>query len=205
MKIFKNRFLLTVLTVICVMVSTMSVAVSAAENEIAFYAADDFTVSTVVLAIFDMAGVDFGQPEIQQATRYCKGEPGYLSEDKTIFLVNDTFIENALAVFESDESIYNWKPESYYLTEYGHKYYSVPISTDGLTADPEIIFTAVYYGKTSGDTMPTTDLTSAVNAKMMSSVLDEVLDLLPVVVVVIVGFVGLRKGIGFLQGILHNA
>lgn len=204
MKILKNRFLLTVLTLVFLVVPMMILSVSAAETEIAFYEVEDFTVSKVVLAIFDMAGVEFTQPNLQKACLNCKGEPGYLSEDKSIFLVDGGTFENALSVFE-DESISNWKPENYYLDEYGGKYYSVPIDTGGLTADTEITFTAVYHRAIPDDKTADTDLATVVSPEMISSVLDEILDLLPVVVVVIVGFVGLRKGISFLEGILHSA
>lgn len=43
------------------------------------------------------------------------------------------------------------------------------------------------------------------NAIALSGVLDEVIGLLPVVIPVVVTFIGLRKGIGFLQSILHSA
>lgn len=48
-------------------------------------------------------------------------------------------------------------------------------------------------------------LDGVVTAEMMSGVLNEVIGLLPVVVPVMIGFIGLRKGISFLQGILHSA
>lgn len=205
MQIFKNRIFLMVITLTFLVVPMMVVSVSAAENDISFYEVEDFDVSKVVLSIFDMAGVDFDQEKYQKALVFCNDLPGYLSEDKTIFLVDGGFFENALSVFDNDASIYDWKPESYYLDEYGDKYYSVPVATDGLTPDTEVCFTAVYHGKNSGSATMDTDLASVVNADMMSSVLNEILDLLPVVLVVLVGFVGLRKGISFLQTILHGA
>lgn len=48
-------------------------------------------------------------------------------------------------------------------------------------------------------------LDGVVTAEMMSGVLDEVIGLLPVVIPVMIGFIALRKGISFLQGILHSA
>lgn len=55
--------------------------------------------------------------------------------------------------------------------------------------------------------METTAATLAgiVTPEMMSGVLDEVIGLLPVIVPVMIGFIGLRKGISFLQGVLHSA
>jgi hypothetical protein len=39
----------------------------------------------------------------------------------------------------------------------------------------------------------------------MSGVLDEVIGLLPVCIPVMIGFIGLRKGISFIQSVLHSA
>lgn len=48
-------------------------------------------------------------------------------------------------------------------------------------------------------------LQGIVTADMISGVLDEIVGLLPVIVPVMIGFIGLRKGISFLQGVLHSA
>lgn len=48
-------------------------------------------------------------------------------------------------------------------------------------------------------------LASVVTTDMLSGVLDEIIALLPVVIPVMIGFIGLRKGISFLQGVLHSA
>ena len=50
-----------------------------------------------------------------------------------------------------------------------------------------------------------TGLSGIVTTQMMSGVLDEILGLLPVVIPVMIGFIGLRKGISFLQRVLHSA
>jgi hypothetical protein len=43
------------------------------------------------------------------------------------------------------------------------------------------------------------------NAIALSGVLGEIVDLLPIVIPVMVGFIALRKGIGFIQSVLHGA
>ena len=48
-------------------------------------------------------------------------------------------------------------------------------------------------------------LASIVTAEMIGGVLDEIIALLPVILPTMIGFIGLRKGISFLQGILHGA
>lgn len=50
-----------------------------------------------------------------------------------------------------------------------------------------------------------TTLSGIVTADMIGGVLDEIVALLPVVVPVMIGFIGLRKGISFLQSVLHGA
>ena len=49
------------------------------------------------------------------------------------------------------------------------------------------------------------DLSSIVTAEMLGGVLDQIVGILPVVIPVMIGFIGLRKGISFLQGVLHSA
>lgn len=48
-------------------------------------------------------------------------------------------------------------------------------------------------------------LAGIVTGEMISGVLDEIVAILPVVVPVMIGFIGLRKAISFLQGVLHSA
>ena len=49
------------------------------------------------------------------------------------------------------------------------------------------------------------DLSTVVTAEMLEGVLSQVVGLLPVVLPTMIGFIGLRKGISFLQGVLHSA
>lgn len=48
-------------------------------------------------------------------------------------------------------------------------------------------------------------LSKIVTADMLQGVLSEIVDLLPVVVPVMIGFIAIRKGIAFVQHILHAA
>lgn len=48
-------------------------------------------------------------------------------------------------------------------------------------------------------------LSGVVTAEMMGGVLDEVIGLLPVTIPVMITFIGLRKGIGFIGSVLHSA
>ncbi|MBP3831459.1 MAG: hypothetical protein ILA02_03705 [Clostridia bacterium] len=48
-------------------------------------------------------------------------------------------------------------------------------------------------------------LKTIVTAEMLKGVLDEITGLLPIVIPVMIGFIAIRKGIAFLQHILHSA
>lgn len=50
-----------------------------------------------------------------------------------------------------------------------------------------------------------TMLGDIVTSTMLNGVLDQVIDLLPVVLPVMITFVGLRKGISFVMSMLHSA
>ena len=50
-----------------------------------------------------------------------------------------------------------------------------------------------------------TSLKDIVTADMLGGVLNEIVGLLPVVIPVMITLIGLRKGISFLQGVLHSA
>lgn len=48
-------------------------------------------------------------------------------------------------------------------------------------------------------------LDTIITADMLGGVLDEITGLLPIVLPVMIGFIALRKGIAFVQSILHSA
>lgn len=48
-------------------------------------------------------------------------------------------------------------------------------------------------------------LSKIVTAEMLQGVLSEITSLLPVVIPVMIGFIAIRKGISFVQHILHSA
>lgn len=48
-------------------------------------------------------------------------------------------------------------------------------------------------------------LSAIVTADMLQGVLTEIVDLLPTVIPVMIGFIAIRKGISFVQHILHAA
>lgn len=48
-------------------------------------------------------------------------------------------------------------------------------------------------------------LKNALTGVDLTTVLSEVTDILPIVIPVMIGFIAIRKGLGFLQGVLHSA
>lgn len=48
-------------------------------------------------------------------------------------------------------------------------------------------------------------LATVITSKMLQGVLDEILGVLPVCIPVMITFIALRKGIAFIQSILHSA
>ena len=48
-------------------------------------------------------------------------------------------------------------------------------------------------------------LAEIVTAEMLSGVLEEITGLLPIVIPVMITFIAIRKGIAFVQSILHSA
>lgn len=51
----------------------------------------------------------------------------------------------------------------------------------------------------------TTMLSSVITSSMLQGVLDEIIGVLPVCIPVMITFIALRKGIAFIQSILHSA
>lgn len=49
------------------------------------------------------------------------------------------------------------------------------------------------------------NLADVVTEEMLNGVLDQVIGLLPVLLPVMITFIGFRKGISFIQGVLHAA
>ena len=48
-------------------------------------------------------------------------------------------------------------------------------------------------------------LAGVVSAELLEGVLDEIISILPVCIPVLISFIGIRKGIAFVQSILHSA
>lgn len=215
MKIQKSRLaaILTVLVLVCSMAATMVIPASADEVTQTFYYVESVHMSALAPAVWKAAGCDAEhgsgdwQAVVQKLGAY---SDGLLSEDKSVFLLDYNYIpyfceQHGLVCTENN--ILSWEPEEYYGD---HEYFAVPIDTSNMEYDSDIDYELVFHSAaSSGSDTPvetaSSGLASIVNKEMLSGVLDEVINLLPVVIPVMIGFIGLRKGISFLQSVLHSA
>lgn len=197
MTIKKSRLaaLITVMLVFSIMISLLVVPASAATYDLEF-------------AVYDVPGVDFIASFLQE---------------NNVPLLEASYLEMAQNIAESQETVV--------VDKAGNVYYEISLkrllSFGGYKVDVEDVSPVTYYTQAdipyrlyrTGYKLPddavfknnltvlykTPSLTDTVNADMTNGVLDQIIDLLPIVLVVIIGFIGLRKGIAFLQTVLHRA
>lgn len=218
MKIQKSRVtaIISILVLVCSMVAVMAIPASAAEL-LQCYLVNDVPLDDVALAVFRDAGCksDFTSSDFMSAVTgvfMADTISGFMPDDKSVFLINAVFItsfENAhnlfcgCDLFDMSDDRYS----AYFNQDDDYDYFAVSVDAANLEYEGSII-TFEYTGSVSPTpTTPTTDsdLSKVVNKEMLTGVLNEVTSLLSIVIPVAVGFIGLRKGISFLQSILHGA
>lgn len=192
-------------------------------TECEFSYVDSVPSATVAPALWKLAGCSESLPASSAQTvlneRVGAAVDGYISSDKTAFILNHDYLAMFLQSHDELSTTHNilgWKPTESYTGGEG-KYFAVPIDTSGLTYDPDSAETFVFHSAAAPEPEPTApaqepstpastaDLAKIVSSENLSSVFDEVKSLLPVVCAVIVGYIGLRKGISFLQSVLQSA
>lgn len=228
---FQNERLRTMLCAVLALflvTGSMILPAFAAEQNVNFSYVDRVPSATVAPALWKLAGCSESLPgssaQMVLNDRIGANVDGYISSDKKTFILNHDYLD--LFLLSHDElstthNILGWQPTESYTGGEG-EYFAVPIDTSGLTYDPDSAETFVFRSAAAPEpstpasepTVPapepstpasTTDLAKIVSSENLSSVFDEVKSLLPVVCVVIVGYIGLRKGISFLQSVLHSA
>lgn len=219
MKIQKSRItaIISVLVLVCSMAAVMVIPAAAAET-VTFYTVYNVPVEDVVLAVFQQVGCeqDFREDCKKASISVFLAETmdGFVSKDGSVFVVDSNYLEYFVTVHSNccDCGIYEEFHElpSCYTDSSDNEYLAVPLDVSGFERSGDaVIFT--YSGPdTSTPSVPTTPptdsgLSKVVNKEMLTGVLNEVTSLLPIIIPVIVGFIGLRKGISFLQSILHGA
>lgn len=214
--------LCAVLSVILV-TGSMILPAFAAEQNVNFSYVDSVPSATVAPALWKVAGCSESLPvssaQMVLNERVGAAVDGYISSDKKAFILNHDYLDMFLQSHDELSTTHNilgWQPTESYTGGEG-EYFAVPIDTSGLTYDPDSAESFVFHSAAAPEPEPTApaqepstpdltaDLAKIVSSENLSSVFDEVKSLLPVVCAVIVGYIGLRKGISFLQSVLHSA
>lgn len=211
MNIQKSRLaaLLSAMLIVCMMTAMLVVPASAAEVEETFVAYSVLTKDIIYTTLkendFPLKAASYADmvTEMMQASG--------IADDKT----NSVYVGQNTGIVATNANVGQWYfaaySERYFppvlFEEYSEeldiniKYYSVgnfnlsgyePAGSDDITATIEV-------------PDPPSGISAVVTKEMLSGVLDEIVALLPVVIPVMIGFIGLRKGISFLQSVLHSA
>ena len=228
---FQNERLRTMLCAVLALflvTGSMILPAFAAEQNVEFSYIDSIPTADVAAALWKLAGCSETLPassaQMVLNERIGAKVDGYISSDEATFILNHDYLDLFLQSHDELSSTHNilgWQPTEYYGD---NEYFAVPIDTSGLTYNPDSAETFVFHSDDTPEPEPstpaseptvpapepstpasTTDLAKIVSSENLSSVFDEVKALLPVVCVVIVGYIGLRKGISFLQSVLHSA
>ena len=230
---FQNERLRTMLCAVLALflvTGSMVLPAFAAEQDVEFSYIETVPTVDVAAALWKLAGCSETLPgssaQMVLNDRIGSGVDGYISSDGVTFILNHDYLDLFLQSHDELSSTHNilgWQPTESYEGGEG-EYFAVPIDTSGLTYNPDNAETFVFHSADTPEPEPstpaseptvpasepstpasTTDLAKIVSSENLSSVFDEVKSLLPVVCVVIVGYIGLRKGISFLQSVLHSA
>ena len=228
---FQNERLRTMLCAVLALflvTGSMILPAFAAEQDVEFSPIETVPTADVAAALWKLAGCSETLPgssaQMVLNDRIGAKVDGYISSDGVTFILNHDYLDLFLQSHDELSSTHNilgWQPTETYEGGEG-EYFAVPIDTSSLTYNPDNAETFVLHSASAPEpstpasepTVPalepstpasTTDLAKIVSSENLSSVFDEVKALLPVVCVVIVGYIGLRKGISFLQSVLHSA
>lgn len=231
---FQNERLRTMLCAVLALflvTGSMILPAFAAEQNVDFSPIDSVPTADVAAALWKLAGCGETLPassaQMVLSDRIGSGVDGYISSDGATFILNHDYLDLFLQSHDELSTTHNilgWQPTETYENSVEGEYFAVPIDTSGLTYNPDNAETFAFHSAAAPEPEPstpaseptvpapepstpasTTDLAKIVSSENLSSVFDEVKSLLPVVCVVIVGYIGLRKGISFLQSVLHSA
>lgn len=203
MTIQKSRLaaIVSMMLVVCVMVTTMVVPASAASVPLkiyeCYYSQQNYGASIYEYLNADLQGCG-NYAELAYYFYSNSNKPYYFSAKENMLFV-------PLADFEAAIEFYNAKfdeklevpelPLFYYEDDSGTQYIKiVPYAKKPNSKIRVLEFTE----KTSSV------IGNVVSSDGLSGVLAQIVEILPVVLVVIVGFIALRKGISFVQGVLNN-
>lgn len=201
MNIQKSRFaaLIGLMLMVCMMVAMLAIPASAAEYEINTTAAGAMNTANG-LKFLEITGAELYDYESREA------------------LAAKISYGNVVPFF------YDIENQRVFLTEYYADYFCKKYeNATGHSIKDRLTYNKYYYGNTrcvaiENANVPDTvsgakqtiyynddDIVDAVTMDNLSVVLNEILCLLPIVIPVLIGFIGLDKAIKFITGVLHSA
>ena len=201
----KSRFaaVVSMLLVVCMMVTTFVIPASAASVPVTVYNAK-FNQVVSVASLFehlqlDLCGYD-SYIDLASAVG-ATGQSTFLcTENGDYFYFNNNFIDRSISfynqktgsdfVFEDDFRIY-------YMTNEGQKFYKFKnINVNARTSVISVYGEFTYHTNSA--------FVNAIPDNGLSSVFDSILEILPIALVAIVAYIGLRKGIDFVKNTVRG-
>ena len=205
MNIQKSRLaaVLSVALMVCMMVAMLVVPASAATFEVKARPAQVYR-NVLAAGIYRTAQAELHEHESYEELASALGLSGLVQGAQVGTDGNAVYLAvNAITSFiDKYNTTYADTPidvENFvvYKTASGVDVYRVPVI--GVVDTFMSTQTIVYYYETTGA------LVDSLESESLEGVLQQIVDLLPVVIPVMIGFIGLRKGISFLQSVLHSA
>ena len=192
MNIHKSRFaaILSVALMVCMMVTMLVVPASAATYSMRLAGIDAIDYVTLHEFICGCAEPDYKAWVDLGSLMACVDDSGhlYFLPELSGLEYTGCYLKNGLAVL--------------YCEELGTHAVKLPFDCERYYLDDE---TAYVFTSAIDDTDVGIGMTDVVTPELFNTVLDEIVALLPVVIPVMIGFIGLRKGISFLLNVLHSA
>ena len=195
--------LLSVALMVCMMVAMLVVPASAATFDVEVRIAQvDRTL--MVAGIYRTAQAELHEYESYEDLAMALGYSGtvqqvYASPDGNAVYLN---LNNITGFIDKYNSTYTDTPiavENFaiYKNSAGLDMYRIPAI--GVVKDFMTTQTTTFTYNTTGA------LVDSLESGSLEGVLQQIIDVLPIAIPVLIGFIGLRKGISFLQSVLHSA
>ena len=205
MNIHKSRFaaIIGLFLLLCMMTAMIAVPASAAEYEVTAYMkvynGNNTTIGFLELLKADLHGFE-NYTELAQAMGTIQFYPVCYDFVNNRAFVQPAYTDHMLKRYEAvtGYSLVNKvDPTTYYSksSKGSVPIYRIidPLMPPEFTSSPQTF----YYNDD--------DIVDAVTTDTLSVVLNEILCLLPIVIPVLIGFIGLDKAIKFITGVLHSA
>ena len=206
MNIHKSRLaaLIGLMLMVCMMVAMLAVPASAATFEVD-YAIGIVDTNKIAASIYELSNADLHDCETYSelagdlgyalgAQYQCNvspdGNSAYLTESVLAGMVskyNEKYPDTPITAPEFPQ----------YYSVYGNVVYRIPAY--GCAKNIGATSAGKYTYSTTGK------LVDSLENNSLSGVLNQIIDLLPIVIPVLIGFIGLNKAVKFITGVLHSA